>query len=129
MLYLSLRIGIVIIKRRRSCVHNNATAQQQSNPQSATMLRLLFTVVILYVLNQGGYCLSYIAIISNQQTSVSYESAHEEVLSYVNSAVNTWVVNFIAEVLEVLTRSLNFYLYYFLSSSVKEEFMKAIRIY
>lgn len=126
--YCSARIACVVIGRRHSRVHESTSRQQQEaiHRQSTAMLRLLCILVVLFFCNQTGYCIEAIMAYVTNNTPLKYDSDLTEVDFYVMTKNLTWVTVLFYTVMECWARSLNFYLYYALSTSVREEFRRVV---
>lgn len=125
----SIRIAAVVIKRSKSRVHDSAPReqQQQIHEQSAAILKLLFVLMASFLLCQLGYCLHAISIIVKKARVGSFSSGFHELVLYAN-ALLYWDASWLLRtIFECMARSLNFYFYYCLSNSIREEFRKALR--
>lgn len=128
MLCFSSKIAVVVYKRRKARIHGATSTHQQLSRQAHSMatLQLLFILVFLFLWNQIGYCMYAIAVLRFKRKTVSFDSRFSEIDGYAGALVNWCISNLISYVMECLARALNFYIYCRFSSSMREEFRKAI---
>lgn len=128
MIYFSARIGWKIFKRHKSIAFSDALPEQQQNlqNQSKSMLRLLSILVFLFILNQGTcflYALS-IPLEKDLETVIDFNSTYEEIRYAMNLECYFIFSTCINVFAEILARSMNFYLYYAFTGSIREEFRR-----
>lgn len=129
MVYFSSRLAIAILLRAHRRVHDSHVPDPRSEAeQTALMLELLIILVILFTSNQLGYCLYAVGFVmlSVRGRRVSFESSFEVVMAYAKADAFSLMTSFISVVFELLSRSLNFFLYYVFSKSIRAEFLKAL---
>lgn len=128
MLYLSLRIGYVIVKRRKSRIQDSASVQQQQavQQQSTGMLRLLAILVVLYVVNQLILCIYIIQSYAFRDVTVDYGSSEVEINYFVSVKYLAWVLSVFGTIWDGFARCSNFFLYCIFTETMRQEFRRAL---
>lgn len=128
MLYLTVRIACVIVKRRRSRIHDSASVQQQEaiHQQSTSMLRLLAILVFLYVINQLNLCVYIIESYVVKDVTVHYDSSEEDINYFLSLNYFSWLCSLCGTFSEGFARSVNFYLYWIFTESTRQEFRRIL---
>lgn len=129
MILLSVGIGVIAFKRRKSAVFDQASAQQQQEvrKQSRAIIRLCFVLSFLFVLCQVGYCLNAISILINNQIEYTFTRTYAELVNNVPALAFTYMSSILLVLFECLSKSLNFFAYFLCSLSFREEFRDCLR--
>lgn len=97
--------------------------------QSALNIVLLCVLVVFFILNQLAYCVVAIVFyVIEEKRDTTFESLCEDA----DFIENLWLcydfVNCLGCTRECISRSLNFYFYYFITKSMRVEFKRALRL-
>lgn len=124
MIYLSARIACATSTRNQARIHAimDSGKRQEKQDQTTSIVRLLVILVVLYLLCQLGNCFYAMRHIVQQVTSIYFSSTYDQMRAYVTGKMYISLSIFISYMVECLSRSANFYLYYWLSASIREEF-------
>lgn len=129
MIFLSIEIGIIAFKRRKSPIFENASTQQQQEirKQSSAVIKLCFALSFLYVLCQVGYCVSAIATVMDNQHDYKFTSTYFD-LEYILRTIHfSLISNTLMAAFECFSKSMNFFIYFLCTVSFREELKDNIR--
>lgn len=129
MVYFSTQIAYVIIRRKRSKVHDNASTRQRNvQEQSKATLRLLVILVLLFVCNQFGYCLWAVTSLVARDEDPLYSISLTDFAALADANFYLWVCTMPNYICESCARALHFFFYYAFSASIRREFKKFMHL-
>lgn len=109
---------------------DHMTSQSQKAAEDLrSILILTLSLDFLFILNQFGYCVYFIAETMLKANQISYESDYSNLAGYVKISRFDYYSAYMSDILEVVSHSFNFLLYICLSKSMRKDFYAFMKMF